>query len=857
MLATAFALLFLPGSAQVRIADYLYVCDYVVTNTNNSKNELQVFYQDLLEFKARGPEKFRFRYYESYNGLEQPDPRVFERIKNGGDPFYKPVAGELWKLYNDSYAKGGEIVAYVRLEDYKTNPDQGLALVRDMLDLQNKIAAGRKKIASRIISQAKAIPGTTATLKAYQALISVIAHEELLAEKLSFNLHEAAYTGFAKEDILKSFLETDNLLPQLRPEKFGLPYPASQFYKSCFDAVENLQEIKRNAVDNFNYITSVNGLYANNFYDNFLNYFNNDLLSFLLKFYEQIQTQSPTLIHYPIFERKIVIDPQVQPWEVKHLEYAAPALGYLNPAKESAPLPLPAATELTLITSYINDCVASLENLYNELRSEESTWRSLREGRLPSKNPLIKFDHFKLPYSSYALLVKNSAAISPTYRSALMARVDDLQTIMTILADRTAGLSQTMSSGAFRQQGMPFIEQELQTIQKLFEEFDLRKEDLYHETRKVHGAYPPAKNNSWITAAVVLLKATDDSRAALRAAEKKLFDNDDAPINTTALHEDQRDLIINELKYMNGIKRIGKNNGLCPYNSYEYIPDYLKTLEEKIQALSGEVRDKKEAYRGVLYMHNRIVEQYNKFAELGLGGDEYSVNDPMRPVYLLPHILQMVKYRPEPPPPVETPKLVVPDPQPEVPKEEPPGEITFEGYPFNNLVLLLDVSSSMDKPERLPLLKKDFRELIRFMRPEDEVSIVVYSGKAAVLLQPTSAQDTATITKSIARLKSEGKTNISDGMNLAYKTARKNFKAEGNNRIVLATDGEFNTSETLYSLAEKNSDEIPLTVFDFSQKAEPIKSIQSLAEKGKGNYVKVTTENSLQALVNEARKGSR
>lgn len=847
-----FALTLVQATAQ-RPADYIYLSDYVTSNSSNSIACLRTFYSDLLQFQAKGPDKFRFRYFDSYNCVKQPEPWVFDKVKNTSNPFYKPLVAELWKLYNDSYTKGGEIVAYIRLEDYKTNLDVGFALVRDMQGLHNKIAEIRKKIAMKVEAQTKTLATTNASINAYKAMLNVIVHEEALIEKLSGNLHEAAYTGFADEEILKSFLETEDLLPQINPTKFKLPYPASQFFNSCYEAVQSLQQTKRTALDDHNYITSIDGRYANVVYDNLLNYFNNDLLSFFTKYYEQIQTLSPSLINYPGFLRKTVTDAHEQSWTVKHLAYDAPVLDSVKVMKESSPLSTQSFHELSAILDYINDCVASLSNLFNELRSEESTWRSLRQGKMPYKNPMIKFDHFKIPASTYALIRKNSSFIAPGYRASLIARVDDLQNIMTILMDRTAGLSQYMSSGAFREKGLPFIEEELQTIQKLYEEFDLRKEALYYEVRKVNDAYPPFKTNSWMTAAAALLKATDDSRAILHKAEKKLFEADQALIITTALHDDQRELITNELRYMNGIERIGKNNGLCPYNPYEYIPDYLKTLEEKIQGLSIEGRDKKEAYRGVLYMHNQIVEQYNKFAELGLGANEYARNDPMRPVHILPHILQMMKFRYEPPLPEEKPKT--PIPEPEAPREVPQEQITFTGYPFNNLVLLLDVSASMDKPDRLPLLKKDFQRLIKFMRPEDEVSIVVYSGKASVLLAPTSASDTTRIIRSIDRLRSEGKTNIADGMSLAYKTARKNFKADGNNRIILATDGEFNTGESLYALAEKNAEDITLTIFDFSQKDEPMKSIQTLAEKGKGNYVKVTSQNSLNALVNESKKG--
>ena len=508
--------------------------------------------------------------------------------------------------------------------------------------------------------------------------------------------------------------------------------------------------------------------------------------------------------------------------------------------------------ELNLVVDYINGCVGSMENLAQELRSEEYTWETLRKPNRSKRKLVVKFEHFKVPITLYGLATKNSKNINPALRPSIMQRVDDLQQIMLVTQDKLIGLSQFVAAGKFDEKSGAYVDGEVAAIEKLYSEFDLRKEKLYLEVRKAYTSYPLAKSNAWHTSSKVLLKAADDSRRLLRQLELKLYEGSVQEFSTTAIHEDRRDLITNELKYMNGIQLLGKSNGNCPYTPYEYIPDYLNTTEEKIQALPKEIKDRSKVYRDILYMHNRVIDQYNKFAELGLGDNEYGRRDPMRPVYLLSDIYQLEKYHYDPP-------------KPEVKKEEPPvvqeivvelpKEIpSLEGYPYNNMVLLLDVSSSMNAPERLPQLKTSFQQMIKLMRKEDEVSIVVYSGKAAVLLSPTSASDTSKIIKAIQNLKSDGRTNVSDGLNLAYKTARKNLKTDGNNRIILATDGEFNVGESLYALAEKNAAEISLTVFDFSQKVEPIKSIQALAGKGKGNYVKVTPENSLEVLVQEARK---
>ncbi len=833
----------LSAQAQVSNYDYLYFCDKLMVNTHNSVPHLHQFYADLQEFKKKS--SFPFRYFESYNSIQQPDDKAYDKIKGGSASLFKTTAIELWKLYNQCYAKNGEIVAYIRLQDYKTDLEKGFRLLREMQQLQIAMGKTRDQLANKIANDAKAMPTSNNFIKPYQLLMKAILHEEELLRKLSENFNEETFVGFAKDEILKSFLETDDLLKNLNPVGFGIT--DTGYLKACVEGLQLMQKSKQHALDNFTTASTFDGQHANQLYSSLENNFNFDVLHFYANFCAQAR-----LHYYPVTLLEYDFDAPPKPWPLTHLSYSLPVLDSLVIAKQPTGLPVAGFKQLNAIVNYIDESVGSMENLFKALRSEGSTWNSLREGKMPYKNPILKFDKFRIPVSAHGLILKESKFLPAPYRSGLVNRVNDLQNIMLALQDNLMELSQYMSSGAFRGKNIDYIDTKLKTIETLYTELDVRKEKLFMETRKAYASYPSQKTNAWTVTSSVLLKATDDSRKILKQMDLRIYEQNQSPISTVAIHEEQRDLITNQLKYMKGIVRIGKNNGLCPYTPYEYIPDYLKTLEEKVVDFPTEVEDKNKTYGDFLYMHNNIVNQYNKFADLGLGGNEYSTNDPMRPVYILSYIQQPPKYQYE-------------IPKPEIKKEEPPIEpepvveapietISFEGFAFNNLVLLLDVSASMNRPERLPLLKKSFQQLIRLMRKEDEVSIVIYSGKATLHLSPISASDTTKIMQAIQTLRSEGNTNINDGLALAYKTANKNFIEGGNNKIIMATDGEFKTTEPLYKLAEKNASKITLSVFDFSQLAAPLSPLQSLAEKGNGNYVKVTTENSLEILAKEARK---
>ncbi|MES2513914.1 MAG: von Willebrand factor type A domain-containing protein [Bacteroidota bacterium] len=168
-------------------------------------------------------------------------------------------------------------------------------------------------------------------------------------------------------------------------------------------------------------------------------------------------------------------------------------------------------------------------------------------------------------------------------------------------------------------------------------------------------------------------------------------------------------------------------------------------------------------------------------------------------------------------------------------------EIAMDNLPANNLVFLLDVSGSMESPDKLPLLKAGLILLIDQMRPQDKVSIVVYAGAAGVVLPPTSGDHKDRIYDALEKLEAGGSTAGGEGILLAYKTAKDNFLSKGNNRIILATDGDFNVGISsdgeLTRLIEKQREEgVFLSVLGFGTGNYKDSNMEQLADKGNGNY---------------------
>ena len=168
-------------------------------------------------------------------------------------------------------------------------------------------------------------------------------------------------------------------------------------------------------------------------------------------------------------------------------------------------------------------------------------------------------------------------------------------------------------------------------------------------------------------------------------------------------------------------------------------------------------------------------------------------------------------------------------------------EIPTEQLPASNLVFLVDVSGSMWGANRLDLVKSSLKLLVNNLRNKDKVAIVTYAGSAGVKLEATSGGDKQKIREAIDELTASGSTAGGAGIHLAYQIAKKNFISDGNNRIILCSDGDFNvgvsSAEGLEQLIEKERKSgVHLTVLGYGMGNYKDKKIQVLAEKGNGNH---------------------
>ena len=184
-------------------------------------------------------------------------------------------------------------------------------------------------------------------------------------------------------------------------------------------------------------------------------------------------------------------------------------------------------------------------------------------------------------------------------------------------------------------------------------------------------------------------------------------------------------------------------------------------------------------------------------------------------------------------------------------------KIPTDNLPASNLVFLIDVSGSMRSSNKLPLVKASLKMLVEQLREQDKISLVVYAGAAGLVLPPTSGAEKTKIKDAIDKLRAGGSTAGGAGIKLAYKTAEENFMKNGNNRVILCTDGDFNVGESSDDAMERLIEDerksgVFLTVLGYGMGNYQDAKMQKLADKGNGNHAYIDgISEAKKVLVNE------
>ncbi|MBD0258359.1 MAG: VWA domain-containing protein, partial [Cytophagales bacterium] len=810
-------------------------------------------------------------------------------------------AQRVWEALNTLDEKSKELETYVRLEDYKHDGLRGSdAMLGELEGLFEKFAREKENLWHQVEAiyghyhpASSADPGLQLAL----AMRKVLDNEKALLDAWVLYLDENKPADWPVELVEKHIAESEKALARFAHVPADIQYPADDMVKSFRSALGDVLQLQRTALDEYNFEARQSAKHGNEVYLQMHNYFNNALLSFYSSF---VSYSRPAyrLLNYPKAAPRFAITP---PAPRKQERVRA------KPFKDAPLLPFTTRRAAAPVTPTTLDALNHYIEFINESLRQISTWQVLlrnyahnvsyhRGSRPGSRQAALAYSHkdVKLPHSYYGMLVLEGEAIPSAYRPSVLSQAEVLMNMLKEMDALSVELIGYTREKEYEQDQFKRSDEILARYDHLIGQFDDRKEQLYGDVRRIYESYPPQKaDDSWYVAGQAMLRALDLDKALLFGVRDYLGGRESSLPDAAAVEAEGRKLIREEYKNMKGLERLGPNNGNCPYSYYETVAENSVRLAR----MTTEKMRNQNPYESYYYFYNnQLVYDYNRYTELAQPRQLKNINQLNRFVMDLTAPFGRPASPPDPvavtarpgakqpadPQPVTPPLQSRPDPHSGTPPAEPSvvryveekrdtvyvervdtvyvergpegtPVRSLEGYANNNLVLLLDVSASMNAPQKLPLLKKSVKSLLQLLRPTDQVSIVVYSGKAKVALEAVTGADVRKIEQAIDDLHSDGGTDGNAGIRLAYKLANRHYLRGGNNRIVLATDGEFPVGAEVQEVVEANArEDVFLTVFHFTPKHAASAMLQQMAQKGHGTYTHITPENADARLLSEA-----
>lgn len=713
--------------------------------------------------------------------------------------------------------------------------------------------------------------------KADELMQQVISDEYNFLDKWTVNLNETVHTGWPFDQLKESISKTEASLASLKSAGAN-----ASFQEALGDALK----IKQHALNNYNPDARMSDKLSNDVYFDLMNNLNGALISDYNKMTDGLLASQ----YAPVFEvRKTAatVNLAIKPFT------DTPRMPF-NVGNQKAALTKNAFVALNQYVSFINETSLPIGILLKKTENFSSTAADYKELKSFARRDQLAFDvnNFKIPLAEYSQTISTSVSLPPSISKSLNAQATVLLDILKELEQTIVAMQAETSTRNYEKDNLNYMYVILERQKELLLTWDERKEQLYNDIRTVFDAYPPAAPaNPWYKSGRAMQRLADANHTALFEA-KEMYKLDDVSkgIVTSTIDTLVRQLITEEFSNMKGIPRPGSSNGNDPYARYEKMPQISGVLSEKFAALkpaSFRPPGFNHPYNEQVHLYNVGIEALNHFSELS------------KTVFILQMVFQPPLFKLKYPEkevvkaPVENTERQNTDVQNTglqntVQEQQPaeasknlaasPGTSTFrdtiviekhdtiyireaetnlrsmEGYAVNNLVLLIDASGSMNTPDKFPLLKQSLLSMLSMMRPEDEVSIVAYSEKAKVILQPTSFRDEERVKKVISRLTPSGKTNGDAGLRLAYKVADENYIRGGNNRIILATDGEFPVTGDLQKIiADFAQEDILLTVFNFGAQEKIRVNLEQLSNLGHGHFIDIRKETAELDLIREVK----
>jgi Ca-activated chloride channel homolog len=773
-----------------------------------------------------------------------------------------------------------QLDTYHKLEDYKTDEyRKAEELIKSFQTRLKEYVAKRRDLYETVCTVYAKLQTqkTGAYANTVKQLTDRITHETALLNAWTLNLNARVHTGWPVETVKQHILTTQELIDK-KVSSTGIQYPASSMISSFEDGLLMMQQIKRAGLDRYTHEAQQSDEHSNAVYLDLINVYNGVLVSFYNSFVGYAQSDYKALLaltYVPVVEIRtqvVTVEVRAKPFtDIPHTPLALTA--------QRMPITALTFQALTLYVDYINECVRQtdrLQRLYANLYGSTHSYRKLTS--YAGKGGLsFNLSDFEIPVSLHQQVLSTSKSIPDSYRKSLNDQAEVLLRILTEMNALSVELATETSQRKYEKDDLNKVDELIQRYKVITDLFHDKKEVLYADVRKVFESFPLHEStNAGNVAGKALLKVIDADKTELDNAKLFYLGYETQKPDPEKIQKLIRTVVTDEYENLKGIEKLGRYNGNCPYTPYEDIAtDSKKFTEPAFKPATGSPLSYSHPYHNYVYAFNSVVSSYNKFCELAKVPVLKTIHEPELFVLDNPPVKPKDNQTNVQPQPTVRPQANNPtsEEQPTTPQNklyrdtvyiekrdtvwldrEMDGSRSMEGYATNNMVLLLDVSGSMNRTDRLPLLKASVLQLLEMMREEDELSLVVFSGKPEVLLQPISFKEQGKIKKAIGKLQSSGTTDGNAALALAYEVADKNYIRGGNNRIILATDGEFPVSPQTQALIERFAKEdIFLTVFNFGAGTGSVKMLGKIAALGKGNYEPVTKDDVERKLVREAK----
>ena len=815
----------------------------------------------------------------------------------------------LWQLLNKIDQTGKALETYVRLKAYQNDSlEQSEKWIGEMQAHFAQFSRDKNAFFGEIQSVYRHYQPTSPTdpyLTTEKEMEQILLSQQQLLDSLPYYLHEEEPTPWPVNRVQESMLTDEKWLANFGKANSKIAYPASDVVNNFKSELLAMQAIKRRAIDENTYAARQSAQYGNGIYLSLLKQYNQGLLASHRNFVLYSKT-ARKLLEQPLFSPVFTTEPSqttvkstfgTPPFQDK------PRTSFTIKTA-TAPASRAMIESLNGYVDFINESLRQMHGLQVLLRNYQQSADYYRDPARATQRANLTYSHedFKVPVSAYQLLLTNSTSLPGPYRTAVTNQAEVLLSMLQEMDGLSIELISYTREKHYLKDVLKRSDAILNRYAYLFDTFDQKKEQFYTDLRHIHESYPAANSaNSWQVAGLALQRTLDDDRDILVGVKAFLKGEANRTPATAQAETSARQLITDEYKNLNGLPRYGRSNGLCPYSPYEDLAENTSRFAGMAQALNpaaaGYTRHPYESF--YYFYNNELVYQYNKFSELAAAKNILllkAIRQPdlfifqRLPIKVPPRVATALTASPanqrvpnatpieekkqdvKPPREHESKSIAAIDPQkPQVYRDtvyinqtrvdtvyidrtsQREVSRSLTGFAANNMVLLLDVSGSMDSPVKLPLLKQSIKSLLPLLRPEDQLSIVVYSGKARIALKPTSGAEVATIARVIDQLSSTGETDGNGGLMLAYKVANKQYIRAGNNRIILATDGEFPVSNEVFHLIEENArQDVYLTVFTFGRNPFTGKNLKKLSQAGRGTYTHVTNETADLQLILEA-----